>query len=347
MIPTPARATPGPRQPFVPVVIQRRVPGPRDVVIDVKYAGICHSDIHHAYDDFGATMFPLVPGHEIAGVVSAVGSKVARFAVGDHVGVGPMVDSCRKCDSCRAGLEQFCRKGDVKTNNGRDYDGRPTDGGYSALIVVDEHFVLKVPSGVPLETAAPLLCAGLSVYSPMRTWGVGPGTRLALVGFGGLGHLAVQYSKAMGAHTTVLDLSEDKRADALRLGADAFVQPSDAEAMQALTDSFDVVISMVPSNPDIDGYLRILDVDGTLVLIGVPGEPVSFNMLSLMRHRRRIVGTLIAGIQETQEMLDFSGAHGVHAEVEVVSADEIDVAYERVMTGDVRYRFVIDGASMK
>jgi uncharacterized zinc-type alcohol dehydrogenase-like protein len=341
-----ARATFGPHEPFVPYELERRDLDPEDVSIDIAYAGICHSDIHHAHNDWGGTRYPLVPGHEIAGVVGAVGANVTRFAVGDRVGVGCMIDSCRTCDNCRAGLEQFCREGDVKTANGTDREGRPTQGGYSERIVVDERFVLRIPDSLPLENAAPLLCAGITLFSPLRTTKVGPGSRVALVGFGGLGHIGVQLAAAMGARTTVLDLSLDKREDGLRLGADEYFATTDAEIFKSLADSFDVVISTVPVNLDMGAYLGLLDTGGIMVLIGAPDKPLEVSAFSLLRNRRSLAGSLIGGMPETQEMLDFCAEHSILAEVEVISADQIDEAYERVIAGDVRYRFVLDISTM-
>jgi len=337
-----ARAIFGPHETFVPYELERREVGANDVAIDIKYCGICHSDIHHAHNDWGGTQYPLVPGHEIAGVVAAIGAEVSRFGKGDRVGVGCMVDSCRACDNCEAGLEQFCREGDVKTANGTDRQGRPTQGGYSEQIVVDERFVVRIPDALPLQAAAPLLCAGITVYSPLRTLGVGHDSRVALVGFGGLGHIGVQLASAMEARTTVLDLSLDKREDGLRLGAQDFFATVDTDLFKTLADSFDVVISTVPANLDMGAYLGLLDTDGTMVLIGAPDKPLEINAFSLLRNRRRLAGSLIGGMPETQEMLDFCAAHGIGAEIEVISAGQIDEAYERVIAGDVRYRFVLD-----
>jgi uncharacterized zinc-type alcohol dehydrogenase-like protein len=341
-----ARATAGPEGPFEAVQIFRRDLRPHDVLVDIAFSGICHSDIHHAHNDYGRTIYPLVPGHEIAGLLSAVGSEVTSFAPGDRVGVGCMVDSCRTCDNCRAGLEQFCREGDVKTANAIGRDGEPTQGGYSERIVVDERFIVRVPESIPLERAAPLLCAGITLYSPLKRWNVGPGTRLGLIGFGGLGHIGVQIAKALGAHTTVLDLSLDKRDDGLRLGANEYVATTDADALKSLVDSFDLIISTVPVNLDMGVYLNLLDTDGTMVLIGAPDQPLSIGAFSLLRNRRGIAGSLIGGMPETQEMLDFCGEHGIGAEVEVIDADQIDQAYDRVLSGDVRYRFVIDTSTL-
>jgi alcohol dehydrogenase (NADP+) len=341
-----ARATFAPHAPFVPFELERRDIGPRDVSIDIRYSGVCHSDIHHAHNDWGGSRYPLVPGHEIAGEVAAVGSEVTRFAIGDRVGVGCMIDSCRTCDNCRAGEEQFCREGDVKTANGTDREGRSTQGGYSERIVVDERFVVRIPASLPLEAAAPLLCAGITLYSPLRRAGVGSGSRVGLVGFGGLGHIGVQMAAALGARTTVIDLSLDKREDGLRLGADEFFAATEADVFKKLAESFDVLISTVPVNLDMGAYLGLLDTGGTMVLIGAPDKPIEISAFSLLRNRRSVVGSLIGGMPETQEMLEFCAEHRIGAEVEIISADQIDQAYERVIAGDVRYRFVIDVSTM-
>lgn len=344
MITVQARCVCGPHEPFLPTTIQRRDPGPRDVLIDIAYAGICHSDVEHARKlrAGGKTMYPLVPGHEIAGIVSAVGSEVTKFTVGDRAGVGNMVDACRVCVNCRAGLEQYCSGKRVLTYNSLDRDGQPTQGGYSQKIVVDEAFVVKIPESLPLQNAAPLFCAGITLYSPLRHWRAGPGKRVAIVGFGGLGHVGVQISKALGAHTTVLDLSPAKREDALRLGADAYHVASDVALFTELANSFDLIISTVPANVDLDAYLGLLALDGTLVSLSIPTKPLSLSAASLLANRRSLAGTLSGGLAETQEMIDFCAQHGIGAQVEVIDADQIDAAYERLLAGDVRYRFVID-----
>ncbi|KAA9163291.1 NAD(P)-dependent alcohol dehydrogenase [Amycolatopsis acidicola] len=344
MITVKARATSGPGEPFRPATIERRDLGPHDVLIDIVYSGICHSDIHKAQNT--ATVFPLIPGHEIAGVVSAVGPEVTKFGVGDRAGVGCMVDSCRECDNCRAGLEQFCRKGFTPTYNAIQADGSPTQGGYSEKIVVDEDFAVRIPESIPLPNAAPLLCAGITLYSPLKAWGAGPGKRVAILGFGGLGHVGVQLSKALGAHTTVLDLSLDKREDGLRLGADEYRATTDPETLKELADSFDLIVSTVPANFDLDAYVGLLGVGGVLVNIGAADKPLAVSTYALRRNRRSVAGSLIGGIPETQEMMDFCGEHGVGAVVEVVRADQIDEAYDRVRAGDVRFRFVIDVSTM-
>lgn len=337
-----ARCTCGPHEPFIPTTILRRDLGPRDVLIDIAYAGICHSDIDHARSVRGKSTYPLVPGHEIAGIVSAVGSEVTRFAVGDRAGVGVMVDACRTCASCREGLEQYCTGGRVMTYNSTGKDGLPTHGGYSGKIVVDENFVVRIPDGIALENAAPLFCAGITMYSPLRHWKAGVGKRVGIVGFGGLGHVGTQISRALGAYTTVFDLTPTKRADALRLGAAEYCLATDAKAMAALADSFDLIISTVPASVPLDTYLGLLGRDGVFVNLGVPDRPLSVSAFSLLRNRRSLAGTLSGGMAETQEMIDFCVRHGVRAEVEIVNADQIDEAFERLLAGDVRYRFVID-----
>lgn len=323
--------------------IPRRDVGPRDVLIDIAYAGICHSDIDHAWSTRGKSKYPLVPGHEIAGIVSAIGSEVTRFAVGDRAGVGNMVDSCRQCANCRDGLEQLCAKR-VMTYNAIGRDGQPTQGGYSEKIVVDEAFVLKIPDSIPLQNAAPMFCAGITMYSPMRYWKVGPGARVGIVGFGGLGHVGVQIAKALGAHTAVFDLSPAKRDDALRLGADTYHVATEPNIFTELAGSFDLLISIVPVNVDLDPYLGLLARDGTFV--NTATKPLSFSAASLHFNRRSIAGTRSGGMAETQEMIDFCARHGIRAEVEVTDADHIDEAFDRLLAGDVRYRFVIDIGAM-
>lgn len=348
MITIQARCTCGPHEPFLPTTIQRRDPGPRDVLIDIAYAGICHSDVEHARQlrDGGKTLYPLVPGHEMAGTVSAVGAEVTRFRVGDRAGVGNMVDSCRVCANCRAGLEQYCSGRRVLAYNSLDRDGQPTHGGYSQKIVVDEAFAVKIPESLPLQNAAPLFCAGITLYSPLRHWKAGPGKHVAIIGFGGLGHVGVQIAKALGAHTTVLDLSPAKREDALRLGADAYHVATESAFFKEHANSFDLIISTVPANVDLDAYLGLLALDGTLVSLSIPTRPLSLSAASLLANRRSISGTRSGGLPETQEMIDFCAAHGIGAEVEVIDADHIDEAYERLLAGDVRYRFVIDVSTM-
>jgi alcohol dehydrogenase (NADP+) len=341
-----ARSTAGPGEPFRPTTIARRDLGARDVLIDIAYAGICHSDIDHAMSTRGKTMYPLVPGHEIAGIVSAIGTDVTKFAIGDPVGVGNMVNSCRTCPNCRDGLEQYCSGGRVLTYNSLDRDGQPTHGGYSEKIVVDEAFVVRIPPGLPLQAAAPLFCAGITLYSPLRHWKIGPGKRIAIVGFGGLGHVGAQIARALGAHTTVIDIAPTKRDDAIRLGASNFRIATDPATFVELANSLDLIICTVPVNVNIEAYLGLLARDGTFVNLAVPQKQLSFNAYALLRNRRSIAGTLSGGLIETQEMIDFCAAHHIRAEVEVIDADHIDDAYRRLLAGDVRYRFVIDVATM-
>ena len=342
----PARATAGPGEPFLPSSVERRDVGPRDVQIDIAYAGICHSDIHTARGEWGSAIFPLVAGHEIAGTVSAVGSEVTGFAVGDRAGVGCMVDSCRECGPCRVGEEQYCERGNTPTYNGTGRDGTPTYGGYSTQIVVDEAYTIGIPEGIGLDEAAPLLCAGITLYSPLKRWGAGPGTKVAIVGLGGLGHVGVKIAKAMGAEVTVLSQSLKKQEDALRLGADAYFATGDAATFEQLAGTFDLIVSTISATVDMGAYLGLLALNGSLVNVGAPEEPLSVPAMALIGKRRSLAGSLIGGIAETREMLAFCAEHGVGAEVEVISADDIDTAYDRVVHSDVRYRFVIDTATI-
>jgi uncharacterized zinc-type alcohol dehydrogenase-like protein len=342
-----AYATPAAKEPFAKTTIQRRETGPNDIVIAISYAGICHSDIHTAREEWGTANFPLVPGHEIVGIVEAVGSEVTRHAVGDRVGVGCMVNSCGECAQCTRGEEQFCLNGSVGTYNSLDRDGTYTAGGYSTHVVIDERFVLSIPEGIELDVAAPLLCAGITVYSPLNHWNAGPGKKVAVVGLGGLGHMAVKLGSAMGAEVTVLSQSLRKQEDGLRFGAKDFYATSDRATFKELADHFDLIINTVSASFNVDRFLSLLAVDGTLVNVGAPEEPLTVNVFSLLKNRRSFAGSPIGGIAETQQMLDFCAAKGIGAEVEVITADQIDDAYNRVVDSDVRYRFVIDIASMK
>ncbi|MDT0479268.1 MULTISPECIES: NAD(P)-dependent alcohol dehydrogenase [Streptomyces] len=333
-------------EPLVPMTVDRREVGPHDVLIEVEYTGICHSDIHHARSDWREETYPLVPGHEIAGVVSEVGSDVTRYAVGDRVGVGCMVDSCRECVNCRKGREQYCLKGNTLTYGSLGEDGRLTQGGYSTHIVVTEDFVLRIPDGIGLDAAAPLLCAGITSYAPLRRWGAGPGKKVAVVGLGGLGHMAVKLAHAMGAEVTVLSQSLKKQDDGLRLGADHYHATSDPATFEQLAGSFDVIVNTVSARIDLDAYLSLLATDGILANVGAPAEPVSLNVFALLGGQRALAGSLIGGIRETQEMLDFCAEHRIGSEVEVIPAEKINEAYERVLASDVRYRFVIDIATL-
>ncbi|MFD7408515.1 NAD(P)-dependent alcohol dehydrogenase [Streptomyces sp. NPDC059866] len=329
-------------EPLVPMTIERRDVGPRDVLIEIKYTGICHSDIHHTRSDWGPVSYPVAPGHEIAGVVTATGSEVTEHAVGDRVGVGCMVDSCRECDECRKGNEQYCLKTHTFTYGGVDRDGRPTQGGYATHIVVDQDFVLKIPEGIGLDEAAPLLCAGITTYSPLTHWGAGPGKKVAIVGLGGLGHMAVKLAHAMGAEVTVLSQSLKKQDDGLRLGADHYYAISDPVTFEKLAGTFDLIVNTVSANLDLDAYVSLLTVDGTFVNVGAPAEPLSINAWTLFMGRRSVAGSVIGSIRETQEMLDFCAEHRLGAEIEVIPVEKINEAYERVLASDVRYRFVID-----
>lgn len=340
-----AYATTGPKVPFEKTTIERRDVGPHDVLIKVAFAGICHSDIHTAREEWGKTRFPLVPGHEIAGVVEEAGSAVTKFAVGDRVGVGCMVDSCRECEPCRAGEEQYCTKGNVQTYNGVGRDGRNTEGGYSTHIVVDEAFVLGIPAGIDLDVAAPLLCAGITLYSPLKHWNAGPGKRVAIVGLGGLGHMGVKLAHALGAEVTVLSQTLAKQEDGLRLGADHYFATSDRTTFRELRSSFDLIVNTVSAPLPIDAYLSLLRLDGALVNVGAPSDALPVHVFSLIGNRRSFAGSAIGGIRQTQEMLDFCAAHGLGAQIEVISGEQIDDAYDRVVDSDVRYRFVIDTAT--
>ncbi|SEK58198.1 uncharacterized zinc-type alcohol dehydrogenase-like protein [Blastococcus sp. DSM 46786] len=342
-----AYAAPAAGRPLTPTTIERRDVGSGDVLIEIEYAGICHSDIHTVNGDWGPQPFPVVPGHEIVGVVAEVGSEVTAHRVGDRVGVGCMVGSCGKCANCRNGDEQYCLDGMVPTYAGTDRDGTTTQGGYSTHVVVDAGFVLRVPDGIDPATAAPLLCAGITTYSPLRRWGAGPGKRVAVVGLGGLGHMAVQLAAAMGAEVTVLSQSLKKQEDGLRLGATDYFATSDPETFARLAGRFDLILNTVSAGIDVDAYLSLLAVDGALVNVGAPAEPLSLHAMSLIAGRRSYAGSMIGGIAETQEMLDFCAVHGIGAEVEVIPADQVDEAYARVLASDVRYRFVIDAATLR
>ena len=329
-------------EPLTKTTIERRDPGPHDVVIDIKYAGICHSDIHTAKGEWGQPNYPVVVGHEIAGVVTEVGGEVTKYKAGDHVGVGCMVNSCGQCSSCKAGLEQYCKPGATFTYNSTDKDGTPTQGGYSQAIVVDENFVLRIPDSLPLDKAAPLLCAGITLFSPLRHWKAGPDTRLAIVGLGGLGHMGVKLGAAMGAEVSVLSQSLKKMEDGLRLGASNYYATADPDTFKKLRGSFDLILNTVSANLPLDDYMSLLDVDGTLVELGIPEHPMQVHAFPLALARRSLSGSNIGGIAETQEMLDFCAAHEVTPEIEVIEADYVNEAYERVLASDVRYRFVID-----
>jgi alcohol dehydrogenase (NADP+) len=346
MAPTPALSAPSAGAPFDTTTIPRRDLGELDVLIEIKFCGICHSDIHQVKDEWGGSIFPMVPGHEIAGVVAEVGSGVSKLSPGDRVGVGCLVDSCGECEYCQAGEEQFCTKGAVPTYNGREYDGEPTFGGYSQQVVVDERFVVRIPDSLELQDAAPLLCAGITTYSPLKHWHVREGMKVAVVGMGGLGHVAVKIAAAMGAEVTVLSQSLSKQQDGLRFGAKHYYATSERETFKQLRSSFDLILNTVSANLDLDRYLSLLRVDGTLVSVGAPSAPDTFRAFSLISGRRSMAGSPIGGLPETQEMLDFCAEHGVKPEIELIAAGEVGDAYGRVERSDVRYRFVIDVATI-
>jgi uncharacterized zinc-type alcohol dehydrogenase-like protein len=346
---TTARAvgTFAPDAPLGPLEIERRALGPKDVRIDIRFCGICHSDIHFARGEWGEVPYPAVPGHEIAGLVAEVGSNVTGVAPGDRVGVGCMVNSCRECENCLAGDEQYCLAGNTQTYGSVDRDGTVTYGGYSDHVVVDEDFVVSIPDGLALDAAAPLLCAGITTYSPLRHWNAGPGKRVGIVGLGGLGHMAVKIAKAMGAEVTVLSQSLRKQQDGLKLGADDYYATGDETTFETLAGTFDLVVNTVSAGIDIGRFLTLLKTNGALVNVGAPPEPLPVPAMQLILQRRTFAGSAIGSIRETQEMLDFCAEHGIAAEIEVVSADQVNDAWERVLASDVRYRFVIDNATLE
>ena len=337
-----AYASSSAKAPFERTTVQRREVGPRDVLLDVKAAGICHSDIHTGRDEWGPAKYPLVPGHEIAGVVTEVGAEVTKHAVGDRVGIGCLVDSCRTCEHCERGLEQYCQGKSVGTYNDIGKDGLPTYGGYSRQLVVDQDFALKIPDALELDVAAPLLCAGITLYSPLRHWNAGPGKRVAIVGMGGLGHVGVKLATAMGAEVSVISQSRSKEADGLRFGAQHYYATSEDSTYKELRNSFDLIINTVSATLPMQKYLSMLRLDGTMVSVGAPSEPMEVPVFALMGNRRSWAGSGIGGIPETQEMLDFCAEHGIGAEIEKIGPQQIDEAWDRVVASDVRYRFVID-----
>lgn len=333
---------------LTPMQIQRRAVTPHDVEIEILFCGICHSDLHQVKNDFGGAMFPMVPGHEMVGRVTAIGNHVTKFKVGDLAAVGCIVDSCRVCDYCKESQEQFCDEGVTFSFNSADKThGGYTFGGYSESIVTDEKYVLHVPESLDLAAAAPLLCAGITVYSPLKHWNVGPGTKVGILGIGGLGHVAIKIAKAMGAHVVVLTTSETKVADAKRLGADEAVLTTDPAQMAKLTRSLNFILDTVSAKHDVNAYLNLLKPDGSVVLVGLPPEPLSIAAFSVVAGRRSFSGSNIGGIAETQEMLDFCAEHNITADIELINIQDINEAYERLEKGDVHYRFVIDMASLK
>lgn len=335
--------------PFQKVTIERRELGPHDVLIDIKYAGICHSDIHTARNEWGGTSYPCVPGHEIAGIVAAVGSAVTTHKVGDRVGVGCMVDSCGRCEPCLTGEEQYCSATVMTYGTPVPEEVQPggyTMGGYSTQIVVTENFVVTIPEGIDLSVAAPLLCAGITLFSPLQHWGAGPGKRVAIVGMGGLGHIGVKIAAALGAEVTVLSHTLSKQDDGKRFGAHHYYATSDKQTFRNLRGTFDLIINTVSAELPTDNYLRLLARDGTMVLLGLPENPLSVHPMHLAAYRRSLAGSMIGGIAQTQQMLDFCAEHGIGADIELIAADEIDSAFDRVVASDVRYRFVIDAATI-
>lgn len=334
-------------EPLHALDIQRRSPGPKDVAIRIAFCGVCHSDLHTVKSEWGGTLYPCVPGHEIVGQVTAVGDQVAHFQVGDTVGVGCMVDSCQHCDQCRRSEEQLCREGNTMTYGGLDrITQEMTQGGYSKHVVVRQEFVLRVPEGLDLSRAAPLLCAGITTYSPLRTCNVGPGSRVGVIGLGGLGHMAVKLASGLGAQVTVMSRTPDKRADALALGADRLLVSTDPDAIMQSANGFDLIIDTVPNKHDLNPYLPLLDVDGTLVIVGQVGPLDEMSSVPLLLGRRRVAGSPIGGIAQTQELLEFCARKSILPETETIRMDQINEAFERMERSDVRYRFVIDMASL-
>ncbi|WP_433187573.1 NAD(P)-dependent alcohol dehydrogenase [Actinoallomurus sp. CA-150999] len=346
MLTVKAYAAPSATEPLIPTTIERRDVGPKDVLIAIRYAGICHSDIHTVRGDWGPIAYPQVVGHEIVGEVVEIGSEVTKHQVGDRVGVGCMVNSCRECENCRAGMEQYCLNGNTGTYTSVDRDGTITQGGYSTHIVVDEDFVLRVPEAIPYEAAAPLLCAGITTYSPLAHWNAGPGKRVAVVGMGGLGHMAVKIAVSMGTEVTVLSRRLAKKDDGLAFGAKDYFATDDDATFDTLANSFDLIINTVSAPLNLDRYLTLLRLDGTMVNVGAPAQPLPITIFTLFGNRRSFAGSGIGSIAETQEMLDFCAEHGIAPETELISADQINDAYERVLSSDVRYRFVIDTGTL-
>jgi uncharacterized zinc-type alcohol dehydrogenase-like protein len=325
---------------------ERRELGTHDVALDIAYAGICHSDIHQAREEWGSAIFPMVPGHEIAGVVTSIGSSVTKFKVGDKIGVGVFVDSCRNCDACKNGLQQYCAEGMTGTYNQLERDGKtPAMGGYSNIFVINEDYAVSIPDNLPLDGVAPLLCAGITLYSPLKNWKAGPGKKVGVMGLGGLGHMGVKFAHALGAEVTVFSHTESKRADALAMGADHFVVTKDPSNLAPLKSSFDLILNTVSAELDINLYLDLIKLDGTLVVIGLPGKPYAVEAGGLLAKRRSLSGSMIGGIPQLQEMLNFCGEKNIVSDVEVIKADYINTAYDRTVASDVKYRFVIDAST--
>ncbi len=324
----------------------RRTLGANDVALDIAYAGICHSDIHQAREEWGPAIFPMVPGHEIVGIVREIGTAVTKFRVGERIGVGVFVDSCRECIHCKAGLQQYCIEGMTGTYNTLERDGKTVAfGGYSDTFVINEDYAVHVPENLDMAGVAPLLCAGITLFSPLKHWGAQAGTRVGVMGLGGLGHMGVKFAHALGAHVTVFSHSPEKEADARAMGADDFVVTKDINSLKPLARTFDLILNTVSAELDINKYLELLTLDGTLVVIGLPGKPYAVNVGSLLDARRSLSGSMIGGIPQTQEMLDFCGLHNIVSDVEVIKADYVNTAYDRTVASDVKYRFVIDGAT--
>lgn len=343
MLPTRGYAAKSPTSILEPFTFDRRDPGPHDVLVEILYCGICHSDIHQARDEWGGSIFPMVPGHEIVGRVARVGAQVTRFKVGELAGVGTIVDSCRVCESCKEGLEQYCEQHPSWTYNGIEQDQKtPTYGGYSSQIVVDEQYTLKISPKLTLANVAPLLCAGITTYSPLRHFNVGPGQKVGIVGLGGLGHMAVKLAASMGAEVTVFSTSKTKEQDARRLGAHDFVVSLDPKNFVALTNRFNFILDAVSAPHDVNSYLNLLRRDGVMAMVGVPSKPLEVQAFSLILKRRKLTGSGVGGLRETQEMLDYCAAHSITADVEVIPMRQVNEAYDRTLKSDVRYRFVID-----
>ena len=333
--------------PIVAFEFDRRVLGIHDVALDISYAGICHSDIHQVREEWGPSLFPMVPGHEIAGIVRAIGSSVTKFAVGDAIGVGVFIDSCRTCANCKAGLQQYCENGMTGTYNTLERDGKTVAyGGYSNNFVINEDYAVHIPANLPLARVAPLLCAGITLYSPLKTWGAKAGMKVGIMGLGGLGHMGVKFAHAMGAEVTVFSHSPAKESDAIAMGADHFVVTKDVALLKPLHSTFDLILNTVSADLDINMYIDLLKLDGTLVVIGLPINPYTLKPGALLSGRRRIAGSMIGGMPQLQEMLDFCGIHSIVSDVEVISADYVDTAYERTVSSDVKYRFVIDATTI-
>ncbi len=331
-----------------PHEIERREPGPHDVLIDIKFCGVCHSDVHQVKDDWGGAIYPMVPGHEIAGIVEKVGDQVTKFKAGDRVGVGCMVDSCKECGSCADGDENYCEKGNIQTYNAMSLDGKNINfGGYSERITVLERFVARIPDNIPLENAAPLLCAGITTYSPLVHWKAGPGKAVGVVGLGGLGHMGVKIAHALGADVTVISRTNNKKADAEKMGAKNYIATSEPGAVEKAQNRFDLIINTVSSAADMNAYMGMLKRDGVMCLVGAPSEDLPIKAFSLIPKRTTLAGSTIGGMRETQEMLDFCGKHGIASDIEIIPIQKINEAYERLLKSDVRYRFVIDIASLK